>query len=212
MAVLIGLVGCSPGMSRPWVAPPRRPPRHVPGRLPPSGWEACWPASPLKGSRLPSNASDWPTQVGRDRFEVLDALITYIAGSGSDLEAQAARNAACDILDELFPEGVDYDDLTAVVIDAAALELMLTLFLAAYIYNRMPIIAERLTRLGDRHAAERADGELRDYIRAYVDLQLGDDPLAIDWTGAEGRLVIEQAIQAVYALLEAYEADESGEP
>jgi hypothetical protein len=151
-------------------------------------------------------------QVGRDRFEVLDALITYIAGSGSDLEAQAARNAACDILDELFPEGVDYDDLTAVVIDAAALELMLTLFLAAYIYNRVPIIAERLTRLGDRHAAERADGELRDYIRAYVDLQLGDDPLAIDWTGAEGRLVIEQAIQAVYALLEAYEADESGEP
>jgi len=27
-------------------------------------------------------------QVGRDRFEVLDALITYIAGSGSDLVLQ----------------------------------------------------------------------------------------------------------------------------
>jgi hypothetical protein len=37
-------------------------------------------------------------------------------------------------------------------------------------------------------------------------------PLAIDWTGAEGRLVIKEAIQAVYTLLEAYEADEAGEP
>jgi hypothetical protein len=115
-------------------------------------------------------------QVGRDRFEVLDALITYIAGSGSDLEAQAARDAACDILDELFPEGASYDDLSAVVLDVAALETLLALFLAAYIYNRVPIIGERLARFGDRHAAERADGELRDYIRAYIDLQLGDDP------------------------------------
>jgi hypothetical protein len=150
-------------------------------------------------------------QVGRDRFDVLDALITYVAGSGSDLEAQAARDAACDILDELFPQATSYDDLSAVVVDLAALEWLLALFLAAYIYNRVPIIAERLARLGDRRLAERADGELRDYIRAYVDLQLGDDPLAIDWTGAQGRLVIEQAIQAVYTLLEAYEAEEAGQ-
>jgi hypothetical protein len=150
-------------------------------------------------------------QVGRDRFEVLDTLITYIAGAGSDLEAQAARDAACDILDELFPEATSYDDLSAVVVDVAALELLLALFLAAYIYNRVPIIAERLARLGDRRAAERADRELRDYIRSDVDLQLGDDPLAIDWTGAQGRLVIEQAIQAVYTLLEAYEAEEGGQ-
>jgi hypothetical protein len=149
-------------------------------------------------------------QVGRDRFEVLGALITYIAGSGNDLEAQPARDAACDVLGELFPDTASYDDLTAVVVDAAALEWLLALFLAAYIYNRVPIIAERLARLGDRQAAERADGELRDYIRAYVDLRLGDDPLAIDWTGAQGRAVIEQAIQAVYTLLEDYEAEEAG--
>jgi hypothetical protein len=92
----------------------------------------------------------------------------------------------------------------------AALESLLALFLAAYVYNRVPIIAERLARLGDRRAAERADRELRDYIRAYVDLRLGDDPLAVDWTGAQGRAVIEQAIQAVYVLLEAYQAEAAG--
>jgi len=146
-------------------------------------------------------------QIGRDRFEVLDALITYIAGSGGDLEAQAARDAACDILDELFPEGAGYDDLAGVSVDAADLERLLALFLAAYVYNRVPIIAERLSRLGDPQAAARADGELRDYIRAYIDLQLGDEPLAIDWSGAEGRQVVERAVQAVYALLEAYEAE-----
>jgi hypothetical protein len=149
-------------------------------------------------------------QVGRDRFEVLGALVTYVAGAGSDLEAQAARDAVCDVLDELFPEATSYDDLVAVVVDVAALESLLALFLSAYVYNRVPIIAERLARLGDRRTAEREDRELRDYIRAYVDLRLGDDPLAIDWTGAQGRAVIEQAIHAVYALLEAYEAEAAG--
>jgi len=145
--------------------------------------------------------------VGRDRFEILDALITHLAGPGSDLEAQAARDAACDILEELFPEGTAYEDLASVTVDAEDLERLLALFLAAYVYNRVPIIAERLTRLSDPQAAERMDKELRDYIRAYVDLKLGDDPLAIDWAGAEGRGIVERAIQALYALLEAEEED-----
>ena len=49
--------------------------------------------------------------VGADRFEVVTALVDYLAGDGDSLDAAAARDAACDLIDDLFGEVSDYEEL-----------------------------------------------------------------------------------------------------
>src|SRR6266545_2160884 len=51
--------------------------------------------------------------VGLSRFDVLDELVTLIAGDGDDLDSQAARDAACDVLDELFQGADTWEHLEA---------------------------------------------------------------------------------------------------
>jgi hypothetical protein len=142
--------------------------------------------------------------VGRGRFEIVRALVDLIAGAGSDLEGQAARQAALDVIDELFAEREDYDELAEITLDADGLVAALEAFLAAYVYNRLlPQIDERLTRLTDPAERKRLDGDLRQLIRARVQLGLRDvDPLVVDCSGAEGRRIITNALRAVYRVLE----------
>jgi hypothetical protein len=93
--------------------------------------------------------------VGQDRFTVLSELVTAFAGSGSDLEAQAARNALLDVLDELLPEG-DEVDLQTVQLDEQAVTDSLCRFIAALVYNlAIPVIDEKLTGLQDQPLAPR---------------------------------------------------------
>lgn len=145
--------------------------------------------------------------VGRSRYEVISALIDRIAGAGDSPEAQAARSAALDVLAEILPDGDSYDELADVSLDAADVRAALQLFVAAYVYNRAAeVIDERLSRLQDQQAAEQRDRELRDYIRAVVELRLQDlDPLTVDWNGDDGRNVIERVLRDVYRQLEAGE-------
>lgn len=146
--------------------------------------------------------------VGKSRFEVLDGLLEAIAGPGSGLEEQAARSAACDVLDELFPpEADDYEELERVAVDAEQVVEVLDRFLAAYIYHRMlPTIAEKLTHLEDHEAARDRANELREYIRLRVSLELENrKPLEVDWRGAEGQQMIERVLNDAYEVLEAEE-------
>lgn len=143
--------------------------------------------------------------VGRSRFDLLDELVTLIAGEGDDLsDGQAARDAACDVLDELFADADTWDDLSLVTVTAEDVLRFLRIFLSAYIYNRMPVIAERLARLTDPVAARRADNEIRQVIENLVVISLTADPFSVDWGGAEGRAIAEQSIQDAYAVLEAW--------
>lgn len=145
--------------------------------------------------------------VGRDRFDIVQALVDLVAGAGSDLEGQAAREAALDVIDELFADAADYDELAALTLDADGLVRALEAFLAYYIYNRLrQQIDERLTRYAEPARAEQLDGDLRQLIRAQVRIRFRDvDPLVVDWAGAEGRGLIESALRSVYGVLEALE-------
>jgi hypothetical protein len=130
-------------------------------------------------------------------------LVDEFAGSGSDLEAQAARDALLDVLDQILPE----DDNTppdSVQLDAAAAADALCRYLAALIYNlAIPVIDERLTLLQDQELARQRDQELREYIDALVRLRMRDRlPLEIDWRGQEGRDLVESILRAVYEQLE----------
>lgn len=143
--------------------------------------------------------------VGADRLSVLDALASLVAGDGADIDGQAARDAMFDVLDEMFPAADSWDDLDSVRVDADGVRHLLELFLARYVYNRIPVIAERLARLSDPMAAQRAEADLQRMVESLVHLQLPDDPLRVDWAGPQGRQIIDESLRAAYdalALLE----------
>jgi hypothetical protein len=139
--------------------------------------------------------------VGRDRFEVLDELITLLAGDAADVESQAARDAACDVLDELFADADTWEELESTEVTPESLRTLLTLFLAKYVYNRMPVLAERLARLMDPAAAKEADQQIVTMIHDLVELRMPEDPFAFDWAGPDGRRFADDAIRDVYEIL-----------
>lgn len=143
--------------------------------------------------------------VGRHRFDVLDGLVTFLAGDGGDLDSQAARDAACDVLDEVFLGADSWEDLTDATVSREDVSALLEMFLAHYVYNRVPVIAERLGRIADPHAARQADNEMRQIITDIVALRLPNDPFALDWSGSAGREIADDGINLTYKTLEALE-------
>lgn len=142
--------------------------------------------------------------VGSTRYEVLNALVDALAGAGDDVEAVAARSALVDTLDELFPDGDDFEDLDALQLDGDGVRDAFTAFLAHYIYNRAaPVLEERLNHL-EPQLAEARDAEIHDYVRSLVALNLqGTDPLATDWSGQDGQRVAQTILRQLYEYIEA---------
>lgn len=138
--------------------------------------------------------------VGRDRFTVVDELVTFVAGVGDDLDAQAARDAACEVLEELFGDADTWDELSEVSVSAEQLAELLERFVAAYIYNRVPVVAERLSRLVDPAAMRAADLEMREIIEGFTAIYL-EDPFSLDWAGHEGRAAIDDAMRDAYQII-----------
>lgn len=143
--------------------------------------------------------------VGKDRFELLDALMTLLAGDGADDESQAARDAVCDVIEQMFGAADDWEELSAVALAPEDVRELLEEFLGAYVYNRMPVIAERLARAIDPDISVRGDQNLRAIIREIVVAALPDDPLSIDWAGPEGAEFVEAAMTDIFQTLEAFE-------
>ncbi|WP_249644987.1 hypothetical protein [Nocardia sputi] len=143
--------------------------------------------------------------VGGTRFDVLDQLVTFIAGDGDELDSQAARDATCEVLDLLFAEADTFEELgeefTAAVSREGVVE-MLELFLSHYIYNKIPVLAERLGAITDPTAVQRADEQVRELIKGFVSLSLPEDPFTVDWAGAEGREIAANCFRTVYDTLE----------
>jgi len=148
--------------------------------------------------------------VGRTRFDVLDELITFIAGNGDDLDSQAARDAACDVLDEVFGDADTWTELTStadMTVSRENLPSLLETFLAQYVYNRVPVIAERLSRITDPHAVRQADEEMRQIIQVLVSLRLPNNCFTVDWAGPEGRQIAEDTVRMTYEALQGLDGD-----
>lgn len=141
--------------------------------------------------------------VGQDRFTVLSQLINALAGSGSAVDEQAARDALLDVLDDLLPEGQEAA-LESVQLDEAGVRDALCRYIAALVYNlAIPVIEVRLEALENQTLIQQRDGELHDYIDALVRLKMQRvSPLTIDWQGLDGKGFMQSILQAVYEQLE----------
>ena len=106
---------------------------------------------------------------------------------------------------EVFGDAVSWEELDQITVDREQLGTVLERFLALYVYNRVPVVAERLSRLTDPVAMRQADQEMRQIISDLVAIELPADPLAVDWSGAGGRAIAERSIASVYELLSALE-------
>jgi hypothetical protein len=140
--------------------------------------------------------------VGKDRFEVVDELLTALSGDGSDLDSAAARDAMCDVLEDLFSEADSWEELKQTQVTSDDIERLLLMFLTNYIYNRIPVVAERLGRVTDPEAARRADRQMRQLIEDCVVIALPANPLAVDWNSPQGRELADHALQTAYNTLE----------
>jgi hypothetical protein len=150
------------------------------------------------------------TLVGRSRFDVLDELVTFIAGDGDDLDSQAARDAVCDVLDDVFGDAdtwAELSDTAELAVSRESLPTLLEAFLAQYVYNRVPVVAERLSRITDPHVVRRADEEMRQIIQVLVSLRIPTDPFTVDWAGPEGRQIAEETVRMTYEALRGLDGD-----
>jgi hypothetical protein len=146
--------------------------------------------------------------VGADRFDVLDELVTLLAGDGSDLDLEAARDAMFDVFDELYDSADTWEELEAIQVTPDMLVQLLRMFLARYVYNRMPVLAERLTRLTDPEAAREADAQILNIIESLIILRLPEEPFAFDWAGPDGRALADQAVADIYEALSVLDAED----
>ncbi|MEV3924592.1 hypothetical protein [Actinomadura coerulea] len=152
--------------------------------------------------------------VGRDRYDLIDPLITKLVGTGGDLDSSAARDALCDVLDELFAGAESWEELndpTRSMVDADQLLQLLESYLAHYIYNRVPVIAERLGRIADPALLRQADRDMRTVIEDCVTLKLREisAPLQVDWRGPEGTKVANETMEYAYRMLSDIEPEAS---
>lgn len=143
--------------------------------------------------------------VGEDRLTILNELSTELAGDGADLDAQAARRALIDVLEQVLPTDTDVP-LESVQLSAEDVSEAIRKYVGALVYNlAIPFIDEKLTRLEDAALAQRRNKELLDFIDALVRLRTYEQsPLSIDWQGDEGRALIEGILQATYEQVEAW--------
>lgn len=147
--------------------------------------------------------------VGKDRYDIVEGLLTKFTGDGDDLDAQAARDAMCDVLDDVFADANSWDELAdPSLTDRSGAEVLnlLEMFLTNYVYNRVPVLAERLGRIADHEAARRADREMREVIRSCVRFELppGTDALHVAWNGPQGQQIIAAVLEGTYLLLGAH--------
>jgi hypothetical protein len=139
--------------------------------------------------------------VGQDRYEVLDGLLESLAGDGATLEDRAILAALCEAFEELFPDEAEtYEELEATTLDAAGVVALIERFVGRWVYDRMlPTLAEKFAHITEPEVVRRRDAELRERIVLLAQLELEDrDPLAIDWTGDEGRDILSGLVQAIY--------------
>jgi len=148
--------------------------------------------------------------VGQSSDTVFARLVDKLAPSGSTKEEAAARRATVEVLSYLYETvvGENGDMASLEGMDANTVEYAVELSVSGYIYNMW------LDELGlsiekgavSEAAAVRLEGEVREYVRSCVSLELGGkNVLDVNWHRPEGRGIIDRVFHDAYSVLEAAE-------
>lgn len=137
--------------------------------------------------------------VGRPVVEVVAGIVDALAGSGEDLEGQAARSALCDVFEELIGDAELYAELADALPDMADIAAILCSFITRYLYLLLlPVVDERIERLADDGLRPRRERELREVIEACVEATFPcadtDSSVWLELTTKEVRKLLRKAL------------------
>ena len=146
--------------------------------------------------------------VGQSAELVMAAIANALAPDGSSLETSVARKATTEVLETLYDRYVsDDNDISALEqMDSEDVRKAIEESVASYVFDRW------LQELGlsiengaiSEHDAVRLERELKAYVRENVRLTLRDlDPPSVDWSGQQGRRIVDRPFQDAYSMLEA---------
>lgn len=144
--------------------------------------------------------------VGRDVRSLLSALVDVLAPAGATNEEAVARDALAETLAEIFEEQPGADGFA--ILEALTPDLIQTIlerYAARYVYTRlMQVLGKRLyERAGTALEARRLEREVEEFVFNTARLSFGRvDVMRVDWSGADGRALIEDVFEDGYRFLE----------
>jgi hypothetical protein len=146
--------------------------------------------------------------IGRDRFEVLGAILDALTGDGSTLDESHAKAALNEAMAEMFPDDAqDYGDLAAAAFDGDRFRTFVETFIGYYVYNEMALVlAKHLQKCDTVAEQNERSNDLREHISSLVTIEThGRDLLQIDWAAEDGRHVLDAVVDDLQSILEADE-------
>jgi hypothetical protein len=146
--------------------------------------------------------------IGSEPLEVINEIAARVAGAGDSPEEAIAREAALDVLADVYADAETFADMDALAIDADAIREFLSRYLIDYIYKRLlHDLGDRITdNAGSPEEAARLEQQIRSQIRALVALDLSTiDPIAFEWGGPTGRERIRVLLADAFRMISAGE-------
>ncbi len=146
--------------------------------------------------------------VGQPFDYVLSRLVDALAPAGSTKEEAAARRATIEVLEFLYENviggGGDFSALEQM--NEETVEEAVSRSVSGYIYNRwldeLGLSIEKGTV--NEATAVLLEWEVKEYVESCVKLELNSrSVIEVDWSGREGRQIIDRVYRDAYSLLEA---------
>lgn len=142
---------------------------------------------------------------GKSSDEILLTLLDYLGGSSSTINDVDARNALSSILDDLFDQAEDYEEIEMQLQEQASnnmLEAILHKFFGQYIFEQFcRTFYERLVaRVGEEKAEAFLEG-ICDYINSRVDdISTHQELGQIDWNGEQGLSITNEILEDTFEI------------
>jgi hypothetical protein len=149
--------------------------------------------------------------IGKTPYAVISGIIDLIAGDGSLLDEAVIRLALTETLPVIFDESAkDYDELKELwenEITEDTIVRLLAIFVSEVIFERF--LADLCSHIESKaitvSSAEVFEEEIKRYIEESVEFDLMSiDPFDFDWTGTEGRTLIERNFKDALEILRSY--------
>jgi hypothetical protein len=148
--------------------------------------------------------------IGKDRYEVMGALVDALTGDGATHEDEHARAALVAAMPILFPDDADdFDALDSAPVDEARVTEFLEFWATEVVMSELSLILDKHLQKCET-AAEQAqrESDLHADVSSYMKLETGDrESVNIDWRGQEGIDIMANVRDNVEALMLA-EGDE----